>query len=140
MTSNGIATAETTTYLNSMLNELGKQGSTAAKAFAGAVCHFPYCIIQFFRIIPQHVCRFPCFRAAEHIGDTCTAYIGLFVQDACDKVKEFSEWFKNLNESQKQTIIKIAAIVAAIGPALIAFGKMSTGISGIIKTVSGRHL
>lgn len=34
MTANGIATAETTTYLNSMLNELGKQGSTAADAFA----------------------------------------------------------------------------------------------------------
>lgn len=34
MTSNGIATAETTTYLNSMLNELGKQGSAAQKAFA----------------------------------------------------------------------------------------------------------
>jgi TP901 family phage tail tape measure protein len=34
MTSNGIATAETTTYLNSMLNELGKQGTGAANAFA----------------------------------------------------------------------------------------------------------
>ncbi len=34
MTSNGIATAETTTYLNSMLNELGKQGTSAANAFA----------------------------------------------------------------------------------------------------------
>ncbi len=34
MTANGIATAETTTYLNSMLNELGKQGTAAADAFA----------------------------------------------------------------------------------------------------------
>lgn len=33
MTSNGIATAETTTYLNSMLNELGKGGTSAEKAF-----------------------------------------------------------------------------------------------------------
>lgn len=31
MTSNGIAAAETTTYANSMLNELGKSGSTADK-------------------------------------------------------------------------------------------------------------
>lgn len=36
MTSNGIATAETTTYLNSMLNELGKSGSSAEKAFRSA--------------------------------------------------------------------------------------------------------
>lgn len=34
MTANGIATAESTTYLNSMLNELGKQGSASADAFA----------------------------------------------------------------------------------------------------------
>lgn len=39
MTANGIATAETTTYLNSMLNELGKQGSTAADAFAAGTEH-----------------------------------------------------------------------------------------------------
>lgn len=39
MTSNGIATAETTTYLNSMLNELGKQGTTASKAFAAGTEH-----------------------------------------------------------------------------------------------------
>lgn len=39
MTSNGIATAETTTYLNSMLNELGKQGTSAANAFAAGTEH-----------------------------------------------------------------------------------------------------
>lgn len=39
MTSNGIATAETTTYLNSMLNELGKQGTTVATAFAAGTEH-----------------------------------------------------------------------------------------------------
>lgn len=39
MTANGIATAETTTYLNSMLNELGKYGSAAADAFAAGTEH-----------------------------------------------------------------------------------------------------
>lgn len=39
MTANGIATAETTTYLNSMLNELGKNGSAAADAFAAGTEH-----------------------------------------------------------------------------------------------------
>lgn len=34
MTSNGIPAADTTTYLNSMLNELGKDSTVAAKAFA----------------------------------------------------------------------------------------------------------
>lgn len=39
MTANGIATAETTTYLNSMLNELGKTDSKAAEAFAKGTEH-----------------------------------------------------------------------------------------------------
>lgn len=39
MTSSGIATAETTTYMNSMLNELGKKGTTAATAFAEGTKH-----------------------------------------------------------------------------------------------------
>jgi TP901 family phage tail tape measure protein len=39
MTSNGIATAESTTYMNSMLNELGKSGSKAAVAFAKGTEH-----------------------------------------------------------------------------------------------------
>ena len=36
MTSKGIAAAETTTYMNSMLNELGKSGTTADKALRAA--------------------------------------------------------------------------------------------------------
>lgn len=39
MTANGIATAETTTYMNSMLNELGKNGSTAANALKEGTEH-----------------------------------------------------------------------------------------------------
>lgn len=39
MTSNGINTAQTTTYLSSMLNELGKQGSSADKAFREGTKH-----------------------------------------------------------------------------------------------------
>lgn len=39
MTANGINTAQTTTYLSSMLNELGKVGSTADKAFREGTKH-----------------------------------------------------------------------------------------------------
>lgn len=39
MTANGIATAESTTYMNSMLNELGKSSTTAAKAFREGTQH-----------------------------------------------------------------------------------------------------
>lgn len=39
MTANGIATAETTTYMNSMLNELGKNGTSAANALKEGTEH-----------------------------------------------------------------------------------------------------
>ena len=52
------------------------------------------------------------------------------------KVKEFTQWFKNLNDSQKETIIKVAAVVAAIGPALIIFGKVMQAVSGITTAIT----
>ena len=54
-------------------------------------------------------------------------------------VKQFTTWlvglaekFDNLSESQKDTIVKFALIVAAIGPLLIIIGKMSIGLSSLI--------
>ena len=54
-------------------------------------------------------------------------------------VKQFTTWlvglaekFDNLSESQKDTIVKFALIVAAIGPLLIIIGKMSIGLSALI--------
>lgn len=37
MTSNGVATAESTTYMNSMLNELGKSGTKVSGIFTGLI-------------------------------------------------------------------------------------------------------
>ena len=50
-------------------------------------------------------------------------------------MKEFTQWFIIFSQSQKETIIKIAAVVAACGPALIIFGKVASGISNIISVV-----
>ena len=54
-------------------------------------------------------------------------------------VKQFTTWlvglaekFDNLSESQKDTIVKFALIVAAIGPLLIIIGKISIGLSSLI--------
>ena len=53
------------------------------------------------------------------------------LEKVVQKVKDFSAWFSTLSDSQKQMIIKIAAVVAAVGPALIIFGKVASGISQI---------
>lgn len=48
-------------------------------------------------------------------------------------VKELTEWFSGLDEGQKKTIVTIGMIALAIGPLLLVFGTMSSGISNIIR-------
>ena len=46
------------------------------------------------------------------------------------------DWLNSLDESQKETIIKVAAVIAAVGPIILIIGKVITAISGIISIVS----
>lgn len=53
--------------------------------------------------------------------------------DGLSKVlKNLSDSWNNLSEDQKQMIIKIAGIVAAVGPVLLIVGKVISGIAGLI--------
>ena len=52
-----------------------------------------------------------------------------FIQNLVDKMN-------NLDESQKQMIMRIALVVAAVGPLLMAIGGVISGIAGLIKNVS----
>ena len=45
----------------------------------------------------------------------------------------FAAWFSSLSDGEKNTILIIASVLAAIGPLLIIIGKVSTGIGAIIK-------
>lgn len=46
------------------------------------------------------------------------------------------QWFQNLDDGTKETIVKIAALAAAIGPVIIIIGSLATGIKGIIKNIT----
>lgn len=48
------------------------------------------------------------------------------------KLTELVKWFNGLDDAQKKHILKIAAIIAAIGPMLLVFGKVVAGIGGMI--------
>lgn len=48
------------------------------------------------------------------------------------RLTELVQWFNNLDEEQKKHILKIAAVVAAIGPLLFIFGKTIAGIGNVI--------
>ena len=205
MTANGINTAQTTTYLSSMLNELGKAGSSADKAFRAGTEHIKkgglsmaeamdsgWELTDVLSILAETaedsgVSLSNMFGSAEagkaatvlwdnasqlntvveQMGDsagaTATAYEGLnttsfqtqlilnqlkntgielgntiltLIQPALQKagewVQKLSTWVSGLDDKQKQTVITIAGVVAAIGPLLITFGKLATGIGSIM--------
>ena len=54
-----------------------------------------------------------------------------------EKVQGAIDAFMGLDDETKDHIIKIAGIVAAVGPVLVIIGKVVTGISSIISVASG---
>lgn len=59
-----------------------------------------------------------------------------FLQELVGKLKDLLEWVRGLDQDTLKMIGTIALIVAAIGPALIFIGKMSTGVGAIISVVT----
>lgn len=74
--------------------------------------------------------------AGADLGDTLLKTLQPIIKSVIEKIKEFTSWFNNLTQSQKETIIKVAAVVAALGPLLVIVGQIATGIGALITTVS----
>ncbi|MDE5582198.1 MAG: phage tail tape measure protein, partial [Ruminococcus sp.] len=58
------------------------------------------------------------------------------LQKAIDCIQGLVDKFNALSPQTKETITKIALIVAAIGPLLIVVGKLTSGIGGVLTTFS----
>lgn len=54
-----------------------------------------------------------------------------FVTETVKGLTKVADWFANLDEDGKRTILTIAKIAAVVGPALIVFGKMVSTISNV---------
>lgn len=54
-----------------------------------------------------------------------------------EKIKELTTWFKGLDDSQKEMVVKIGLIAAAIGPLLIVLGQVITAVGSIMTVISG---
>ena len=205
MTANGIATAETTTYFNSMLNELGKSGSTAANAFAAGTEHIKeggltmkeamemgWELTDVLSILDEQAAESGTsisnmFGSAEagkaaavlwdngeklndavaamgdsagatetaygklnttsfeiektmnelkitmiEIGDVLKAELMPYFEKAAKKIKELTGAFSNMTKEEKEQVIKIAGIVAAIGPLLSVGGRLISGIGTVM--------
>lgn len=69
---------------------------------------------------------------AISIGDILLPYIKAFVE----KLQSLVEWLNGLDDGQKRMLVKITAIVAAIGPVLMILGKVTSMVGTIISVVS----
>lgn len=58
-----------------------------------------------------------------------------YVEQAIDKVGELVDWWNNLGEGTQKNIVKFAMIAAVVGPVLLVFGKLVTGIGNTISSV-----
>lgn len=61
--------------------------------------------------------------AGADLGNTLMSGLAPVLEKVVQKVKDFTTWFKNLNDKQKETIVKTGALVAALGPGLNYFRK-----------------
>ena len=66
------------------------------------------------------------------IGDTLMPTIRKIVS----AVQAFVEKLQSMDEGTRNTIIKIAAFAAAIGPALLVVGKLTSSVGGVMKAFS----
>ena len=195
-TKNGIATAESTTYINGMLNELGKSGSTASevlekktgKSFKelmddGSSLSDVLEIVQqaadesgksmadmfgsqeaakAAATIVQHADDFNSAMDAmvDSSGKTADAFAVVddtaattleklktsaqnvaiqfgetllpVVEEVMGYVQQFVNWLQSLDDEQRQMIVTIAAVIAAIAPALIVTGSVVHGVGEVV--------
>lgn len=58
------------------------------------------------------------------------------IKNVVSGLQSFLDWITNLTDGQKQLVVTIAAIVAAIGPVLLIVGKLITSVVQIAKVVT----
>lgn len=62
-----------------------------------------------------------------------------YVEKGTEKIKDLAKWFGNLDESQRKTVIRFAAMVTGAGPLLLVLGKLTSGV-GAAATTAGKFI
>lgn len=71
------------------------------------------------------------------LGGELLKTLAPMITELMEKVEEITAWFKNLNEQQKETVVKVGLLAAALGPVLIVIGQVITGIGSLMTMISG---
>ncbi len=73
---------------------------------------------------------------AVEFGTTMMSMLAPTINALSKAVSGLSSWFNNLGDVQRKFVVTLAGITAAAGPALIVFGKISSGIGKVIDVFS----
>ena len=69
---------------------------------------------------------------SEELGRIIFDYIEPFI----DRMREWVQWFKDLDEQQKKNIVQLLALAAAIGPVIFMVGKLITTVKALTIALS----
>lgn len=75
--------------------------------------------------------------AGKELAESLFKTLKPIIDKVVESVKGFTNWFNSLNDKQKETIVKIGLLIAALAPVLTIFGKVVSGIGSIIKVGGG---
>lgn len=70
------------------------------------------------------------------LGDTLKMMLLPFIEKGVALLRKLNDWLVNLSREEKEQIVKLAAIAAAIGPVLMVLGKLTSSVGSIITTFS----
>lgn len=70
--------------------------------------------------------------AGEDLAGSIFETLAPMMEMLSQKIEQVSNWYQSLDDDQKNLIVKIGLVIAAIGPLLLVFGAAASGISGII--------
>ncbi len=74
--------------------------------------------------------------ALEGLSITIGEKLAPYIEKAAQKIKEFTQWFQDLDSGTQEMIIKMGLLLAAVGPVLTIFGKAVSIIGSIISVGS----
>lgn len=73
--------------------------------------------------------------SAENLGISFGQVMAPYIEKGISKLSSLVEWFGKLDDKQKDTIVRIAGIAAAVGPLLVAGGAVVTAIGSIMSAI-----
>ncbi|WP_317300758.1 phage tail tape measure protein [Allobaculum stercoricanis] len=73
--------------------------------------------------------------AGADLGDAIQSVLAPMLNSLAKACQGLAKWFKGLDDDQKELIVKLGLVAAAIGPVLMGVGRLSIGFSTMMLTM-----